>query len=165
LQDVENYFNKFIIEIKKSKNSTYEDIKLLRFLEFCKEKVALNVNDRKYLHKKYLECLDAMINVEQIKEIKNEIQQKQKIETLEYYLKLKNGNPKWFINKLNELFKYHRLKTKCFQLDLNQIDDIISTVDQAYNDYNLSNEPPSIEIKSLINQQKSWAESILIRWQ
>ncbi|CAG8796553.1 14092_t:CDS:2, partial [Racocetra fulgida] len=34
---------------------------------------------------------------------------------------------------------------------------------QAYSDYNLSNEPPSIEIKSLINQQKSWAESILIQ--
>ncbi|CAG8822584.1 2182_t:CDS:1, partial [Racocetra persica] len=58
----EYFFNEFIIEIKKSKNSTYEDIKLLRFLEFCKEKVALDVNDRKILHKKYLERLDLMIN-------------------------------------------------------------------------------------------------------
>ncbi|CAG8477905.1 9337_t:CDS:2 [Racocetra fulgida] len=59
-----------------------------------------------------------------------------------------------------------RLKTKCFQLDINQIDDIITTVDQAYSDYNLSNEPPSIEIKSLLDfKQKSLAESILIRWQ
>ncbi|CAG8818555.1 38237_t:CDS:2, partial [Gigaspora margarita] len=302
-QDGENFFNEFVVEIKKTKNSTHEDIGLLSFLEFCDKRVALEVNDKRILHKKYLERLDAMIletpkrknknfpkeklqlirnnfpvssneepklyseqqettkldtcvcyevykfwtnvaylnekdknlpesninnitiirkilnnckdineiksiinfiqymGVEQIKEIKNTIQKKQKIETLEYYLSQKDGNPKWFINKLNELSKYReqileyslldpfwcyivdfgkeesvwkkiytkslldRLKTNCFQLDIKQIDDIIITVDQAYNDYNLSNEPPSIKIKSLHNfKQKSWAESILIRW-
>ncbi|CAG8763223.1 18577_t:CDS:2 [Gigaspora margarita] len=141
------------------------------------------------------------MGVDRIKEISNKIQQKQKIETIEYYLAQKNSNPKWFINRLNELSKYReqilkyslldpfwcyivdfgkedsiwnkiyerslldRLKTKCFHLDLHQIDDIISRVDQAYSDYNLSHEPPSIEIKSLNNKQNKWAESILIRWQ
>ncbi|CAG8829879.1 5945_t:CDS:2, partial [Gigaspora margarita] len=139
--------------------------------------------------------------IDRIKEINNNIQQKQKIETIKYYLIQKNGNPKWFINRLNKLSKYceqilkyslldpfwcyivdfgktnliwnkiyersllDRLKTKCFHLDLHQIDDIISSIEQAYSDYNLSHEPPSIEIKSLNNKQKKWAESILIRWQ
>ncbi|RIB08073.1 hypothetical protein C2G38_2147255 [Gigaspora rosea] len=256
---------------------------LMNFSEkFCKGRVALEVNDRKVLHKKYLEGLDAKIKetttknkkftknelksirdklpntficydvmnfwtniaylnekdenlpenninkitiiqktlnscrdineinsilkfiqnvgVDRIKEINNNIQQNQKIETIEYYLAQKNGNPKWFINRLNELSKYReqilkyslldpfwcyivdfgkadsiwnkiyerslldRLKTKCFHLDLYQIDDIISIVDQAYSDYNFSHEPPSIEIKSLNNKQKKWAEFILIRW-
>ncbi|RIB15881.1 hypothetical protein C2G38_2191407 [Gigaspora rosea] len=152
-QDGENFFNEFIFDIKKSKNSKCEDIGLLRFLEFCEKSVALEVNDRKILHKKYLEGLDAMIKVpeshinnltiirkifnnckditeiksimhfiqnmgvEQIKEIKNTNQQKQKIETLEYYLTLKNGSPKWFINKLNELSKYHEQVLKYSLLD------------------------------------------------
>ncbi|CAG8828693.1 20848_t:CDS:2, partial [Dentiscutata erythropus] len=34
------------------------------FLEFCKGRVALEVNDRKVLYKKYLEGLDAKINEE-----------------------------------------------------------------------------------------------------
>ncbi|CAG8687018.1 9774_t:CDS:2, partial [Dentiscutata heterogama] len=124
------------------------------------------------------------VGVDQIKKINNNIQQNQKIETIEYYLAQK------FINRLNELSKYReqilkyflldpfwcyivdfgkadsiwnkiyerslldRLKTKCFHLDLYQIDDIISIVDQAYNDYNFSHEPPSIKIKSLNNKQK-----------
>ncbi|RIB00633.1 hypothetical protein C2G38_2191418 [Gigaspora rosea] len=67
-----------------------------KILNSCRDINEIN-NILKFIHN---------IGVEQIKEIKNEIQQKQKIETLEYYLKLKNGNPKWFINKLNELFKY-----------------------------------------------------------
>ncbi|CAG8754211.1 22091_t:CDS:2 [Gigaspora margarita] len=215
-QDGENFFNEFIVEIKKSKNLTYEDIGLLSFLEFCDKRVALEVNDKRILHKKYLERLDAMI-LETLKR-KNKNFPKEKLQLIRnnfrgsettklvscqklsgYKDNLADGNPKWFINKLNELSKYRKqileysllepfwcyivdfgkeksvwkeiytkslldwLKTNCFQLNIKQIDDIIITVDQAYNDYNFSNEPPSIEIKSLYNfKQKSWAESILI---
>ncbi|RIB27838.1 hypothetical protein C2G38_2159610 [Gigaspora rosea] len=49
--------------------------------------------------------------VDQIKEISNKIQQKQKIETIEYYLAQK------FINKLNELSKYHEQILKYSLLD------------------------------------------------
>ncbi|CAG8848453.1 9773_t:CDS:2, partial [Gigaspora margarita] len=61
-QDGKNLFNEFNIKIKQTKNLTYKDIGLLQFLEFCNGRVTLEVNDRKVLHKKYLEGLDAIIH-------------------------------------------------------------------------------------------------------
>lgn len=42
----------------------------------------------------------------QIKELISNVQQKQKIATIEYYLVQKSGNPRWFFNGLDRLSQY-----------------------------------------------------------
>ncbi|CAG8852812.1 6069_t:CDS:2, partial [Gigaspora margarita] len=114
----------------------------------------------------------------QIKELISNIQQKQKIATIEYYLVQKSGNPRWFFNGLDRLSQYLqeilafplldpfcRFKTECFELNPNQADDVISAIDQAYNDYQLSNKPSRIEINSFNQDQKICVEIILQKWQ
>ncbi|CAG8619454.1 5984_t:CDS:2 [Dentiscutata erythropus] len=135
-QDGENLFNEF--KIRKTKNPTYKNIGLLQFLEFCKERVDLEVNDRKVLHKKYLVGLDAMINETTTR---NKKFTKNELKSIRDKLPVSNNDMK------NQNYKSVQISY------------------QAYSDYNLSHEPPSIELKSLNYKQKRWAESILIRWQ
>ncbi|CAG8698212.1 23045_t:CDS:2, partial [Gigaspora rosea] len=58
-------------------------------------------------------------------------------------------------NKVFEKSSLNRFKTECFELNLNQADDVISAVDQAYNDYQLSNKPSRIKI-NLFNQDQKF---------